>query len=78
MSYLDQSLTIPELAERTSFSPERLHEFTRIAEDPLPSIMPGKQKRVHWSDWLEWSTRRLGNEGDLRGKFKTSFSKEDK
>lgn len=69
IAIFDESLSVPALAERTGFSPERIHEFTRILNDPLPSIVAGKHKRIHWSEWLEWSTRRLGNDGDLRGSF---------
>lgn len=68
MKYVDESISVPELARRTKLRLETLYEFTRMKDNPLPNIMIGSHKRVHWSDWLEWSTKRLGVDGDLRGK----------
>lgn len=65
---IDRDYSVAGLAEVTGVSKNTIRAYTNLEFDPLPSIAHGRRGlMIHWSDWLEWSTRRLGLCGDLRG-----------
>jgi len=60
-------LTLKELAEKAGVTWNWLHGILLSDSDPFPTHKRSKQVKVLWSDYVDWSYRRYGDDGPLRG-----------
>ena len=71
-------LSVKKLAEYTDVGYDFLLEATRRKDNPLPTIKPGKQRKVYYSDFYNWSHELYGNDGPERGQEIFEFGRRSK
>ncbi|MCL2537450.1 MAG: hypothetical protein FWE51_04150 [Coriobacteriia bacterium] len=65
--FIDYDMSINELAKVSNRDHEAIRAFIYREEDPLPTLLYGKQHKIRWSVFAEWSYRNFGPDGPHRG-----------
>ncbi len=69
VAWANPLLTIPELAKMSGKSYKWLKAQIEKSENPLPHYADGAQKRVLWSDFVEWYTARYAPGSEFYQEF---------